>query len=67
MKTFKRSHSLTAIVTSLLLAGAAHQAQAQGTIKLGMTSALTGPFNEFGEGNRRGVILAIELFNKMVA
>jgi branched-chain amino acid transport system substrate-binding protein len=66
MKTFKQRHPLTVIVTCLLLAGAAcqAQAQAQGTIKLGMTSALTGPFNEFGEGNRRGVILAIELFNK---
>ena len=66
MKTFKQRHPLAVIFTGLLLAGAAHQAQAQaqGTIKLGMTSALTGPFNEFGEGNRRGVILAIELFNK---
>jgi len=57
---------LTVIVTSLLFAGLAHQAQAQtqDTIKLGMTSALTGPFNEFGEGNRRGVVMAIEMFNK---
>jgi branched-chain amino acid transport system substrate-binding protein len=37
---------------------------AQHTIKLGMTSALTGPFNEFGEGNRRGVVLAIDEWNK---
>ena len=66
MKTFKYSHRLTAIVTSLLLAGLAHQAQAQtqDTIKLGMTTALTGPFNEFGEGTRRGVVMAIEMFNK---
>jgi branched-chain amino acid transport system substrate-binding protein len=66
MKIFKHRYPLTAIVTSLLLASLAPQAQAQtqGTIKLGMTSALTGPFNEFGEGNRRGVILAIEMFNK---
>ncbi len=64
MKTFKHSRQLTVIVTSLLLAGLAVQAQAQDTIKLGMTSALTGPFNEFGEGNRRGVVLAIEMFNK---
>ena len=68
MKTFEYSHRLTVIVTSLLFAGLAHQAQAQtqtqDTIKLGMTSALTGPFNEFGEGNRRGVVMAIEMFNK---
>ena len=64
MKTIKPSHQLTVIVTSLLLAGLAPQAQAQDTIKLGMTTALTGPFNEFGEGNRRGVVLAIEMFNK---
>ena len=64
MKIFKRRHPLTAIVTSLLLGSLAPQAQAQGTIKLGMTSALTGPFNEFGEGSRRGAILAIEMFNK---
>ena len=68
MKIFKHRHPLTAIVTSVLLASLAPQSQAQapaqGTIKLGMTSALTGPFNEFGEGNRRGVVMAIELFNK---
>lgn len=33
------------------------------TIKIGMTSALTGPYNEFGEGNRRAVELAIEEWN----
>ncbi len=66
MKILKHRHPLTAIVTSLLLGSLAPQAQAQaqGTIKLGMTSALTGPFNEFGEGSRRGAILAIEMFNK---
>lgn len=33
------------------------------TIKIGMTSALTGPYNEFGEGNRRAVELAVEQWN----
>jgi branched-chain amino acid transport system substrate-binding protein len=33
------------------------------TIKLGLTTALTGPYNEFGEGNKRGFDLAIELCN----
>lgn len=66
MKILNHRHPLTVIVTSLLLGSLAPQAQAQaqGTIKLGMTSALTGPFNEFGEGSRRGAILAIEMFNK---
>ncbi|EHA16375.1 ABC transporter substrate-binding protein [Halomonas sp. HAL1] len=34
------------------------------TIKIGMTSALTGPYNEFGEGNRRAVELAIKQWNE---
>jgi branched-chain amino acid transport system substrate-binding protein len=38
-------------------------AWAQGTIKIGMTSALTGPYNEYGEGGKRGVELAIERWN----
>lgn len=33
------------------------------TIKIGMSSALTGPYNEFGEGNRRAVELAVEQWN----
>ncbi len=33
------------------------------TIKIGMTSALTGPYNEYGEGAKRGVELAIEKWN----
>lgn len=33
------------------------------TIKIGMTSALTGPYNEYGEGGKRGVELAIEKWN----
>jgi branched-chain amino acid transport system substrate-binding protein len=32
-------------------------------IKIGMTSALTGPYNEYGEGAKRGVELAIEKWN----
>lgn len=38
-------------------------ATAQQTIKIGMTSALTGPYNEYGEGGKRGVELAIEKWN----
>ncbi|AIB15904.1 amino acid-binding protein (plasmid) [Azospirillum argentinense] len=41
----------------------AGSAVAQDAIKIGMTSALTGPYNEYGEGGRRGVELAIEKWN----
>jgi branched-chain amino acid transport system substrate-binding protein len=40
------------------------RAQAAGTIKLGFTAALTGPFNEFGEGIRRGAELAVAEANR---
>jgi branched-chain amino acid transport system substrate-binding protein len=36
----------------------------QAPIKLGLTAALTGPFNEFGEGIRRGATLAVEEWNR---
>jgi len=39
------------------------KANAQETIRIGMTSALTGPYNEYGEGARRGIELAIEKWN----
>lgn len=35
-----------------------------GTIKLGFAAALTGPFNEFGEGINRGAQIAVEEYNK---
>ncbi|MFE4523753.1 ABC transporter substrate-binding protein [Cytobacillus firmus] len=34
------------------------------TIKIGMTSAITGPYSEYGEGNKRGIELAIEKWNE---
>jgi branched-chain amino acid transport system substrate-binding protein len=34
------------------------------TVKFGFTAALTGPFNEFGEGIRRGAEIAVEEANK---
>jgi branched-chain amino acid transport system substrate-binding protein len=66
MKKMTFNQKLSVLASSILLSGLTIQAQAQtsDTIKLGMTTALTGPFNEFGEGNRRGVVLAIEMFNK---
>jgi branched-chain amino acid transport system substrate-binding protein len=53
-----------------LMAGAAalalpYVARAQSTpIKFGFTAALTGPFNEFGEGIHRGAQIAVEECNK---
>src|ERR1700710_1557512 len=38
-------------------------ARAADNIKIGFTTALTGPFNEFGEGYRRGVELALMRVN----
>ncbi|MFO1107655.1 MAG: ABC transporter substrate-binding protein [Bradyrhizobium sp.] len=38
-------------------------AQNAAPIKLGLSAALTGPFNEFGEGIRRGAEIAIEEWN----
>ncbi|WP_205042184.1 ABC transporter substrate-binding protein [Rhodoligotrophos defluvii] len=50
-----------AALAAMLGAGVA---SAQETIKLGFTAALTGPFNEFGEGIRRGAEIAVEEWNK---
>lgn len=38
-------------------------AQGGDPIKIGMTTALTGPYNEFGEGSKRGIDLAIDQWN----
>jgi branched-chain amino acid transport system substrate-binding protein len=49
---------------ALLVGGrGASFAQDTGPIKLGLTTALTGPYNEFGEGNKRGFDLAIDQWN----
>lgn len=50
------------LVAAFAMTGAL-AAQAQEPIRIGMTSALTGPYNEFGEGNRRAVELAVEQWN----
>ena len=52
-----------AVTLTSAIALSAGSAAAQDTIKIGMTSALTGPYNEYGEGGRRGVELAIEKWN----
>ena len=43
--------------------GMPRRVRAAETIKVGFTTALTGPFNEFGEGYKRGIELAIEKIN----
>ncbi len=46
-----------------LAAPSIRRARAADMLRLGMTTALTGPFNEFGEGIHRGAVLAIEAVN----
>ena len=60
MKIGRRTLALGA--AALALPGVA-RAQS-GPIKLGFTAALTGPFNEFGEGIHRGAQIAVEECNK---
>jgi branched-chain amino acid transport system substrate-binding protein len=64
--THGRRSVLLSMTASLALAtiGGTTAARAEDTIKIGLTTALTGPFNEFGEGMHRGVILAIEKRNR---
>ena len=65
MKPILHSIVVTSLVTAALSAPLAFaQAPATTPIKLGMTAALTGPFNEFGEGLRRGALIAVEEWNK---
>lgn len=63
--THGRRSVLLSMTASLALATIGIKpARAEDTIKIGLTTALTGPFNEFGEGMHRGVILAIEKRNR---
>lgn len=55
-----------AMSTAALAAATAafpRRGHAADTIKIGFTTALTGPFNEFGEGYKRGVELALARVN----
>jgi len=47
----------------LLLAAGGALAQDSGPVKIGNTGALTGPYNEFGEGVKRGIAIAVEQWN----
>ncbi|MHA6848738.1 ABC transporter substrate-binding protein [Ralstonia syzygii] len=53
-----------AIALSMLMVVAHSAAASESTpIRIGMTSAVTGPYNEYGEGNKRGVELAVAEWN----
>jgi len=52
-----------AVVGMLAVWNPAAFAQSAGPVKLGLSAALTGPFNEFGEGIKRGAEIAIEEWN----
>jgi branched-chain amino acid transport system substrate-binding protein len=60
MKINRRSLALGAAALALPSSAWAQS----GTIKFGFTAALTGPFNEFGEGINRGAQIAVEECNK---
>jgi branched-chain amino acid transport system substrate-binding protein len=55
--------ALGALALGIAISLGAATSAAQQTIKIGMTTALTGPYNEYGEGARHGVELAIERWN----
>lgn len=59
-KTWIRAAAAIALAAGLGQGGA----RAEDTVKLGFTGALTGPYNEFGEGLRRGITIAVEEWNK---
>ncbi|WP_240757134.1 ABC transporter substrate-binding protein [Roseicella aquatilis] len=60
MKISRRSLTLGAAALAMPSLARAQS----GTIKFGFTAALTGPFNEFGEGINRGAQIAVEECNK---
>ncbi|MFG1374262.1 ABC transporter substrate-binding protein [Xanthobacter oligotrophicus] len=60
--SFSRRAWAALVAVAVSLAGPA-VAQQSDAVRIGMTSALTGPYNEFGEGNRRAVELAVEQWN----
>ena len=59
---WRRMVSVVAASTAAIGIAIVTPAAAQ-TVKVGATGALTGPYNEFGEGVRRGALLAIERWN----
>jgi branched-chain amino acid transport system substrate-binding protein len=62
--TLTRRECLSSTGAAAGTLGFAQSARAADPIKVGFTTALTGPFNEFGEGYKRGIEIAIEKINK---
>lgn len=50
-------------MVSVAMIGAAPSFAQEGPVKIATTGALTGPYNEFGEGVRRGIVLALAKWN----
>lgn len=63
MSRKSRQTATAATLSALLLAGLMSVPASAETVKIGTTGALTGPYNEFGEGARRGVELAVDRWN----
>jgi branched-chain amino acid transport system substrate-binding protein len=59
----RRNLVLASTALAALLGASASYAQS-GPVKIAFTGALTGPYNEFGEGLRRGITIAVEEWNK---
>jgi branched-chain amino acid transport system substrate-binding protein len=59
----KKITKFAVVACVAMLTAAPTLAQQDDAVRIGMTSALTGPYNEFGEGNRRAVELAVEQWN----
>ena len=57
---FNRRHFLAANLAATLVSGVAYAAD---PIKIGMSTALTGPYSEFGVMQRNAVDIAVEQFN----
>lgn len=64
MKRMHKYGAVAGLIAAIALPGLGVSTVSAETIRFGMTSALTGPFNEFGEGNRRAVMLAVEQWNE---
>lgn len=59
-----RRRELLSVSAGAAAFGLSRRARAAEPIKVGFTTALTGPFNEFGEGYKRGIEIAIEKINR---
>ena len=63
MLLFVSACNNSAINTSKNVSEGSKNSSEKDTIKIGMTTALTGPYSEYGQGNKRGVELVIDKWN----